>query len=50
MSIDYPHAVLTCQYTAMQNGQIVTESGNSANLHLIVCLSVISTNKPVRQF
>ena len=27
-----------------QNGQIVTKSGNSANLHIFVCPSVISTD------
>ena len=34
------------QATATQNGQIVTQSGNSANLHIIDEASVGSTDTP----
>ena len=38
--------ILFTQFTATQNGQIVTLSGNSVNLHGIKCPSVSSTDRP----
>ena len=50
-----PHSISTIGYsfeallyTATQNGQIVTWSGNSANLRIIECASFISTDRPHR--